>query len=109
MSDEQRSKFAELRVPEFKSTIPEHFLARLEDQERYIVQALSKMEQESDWVTHSLVEANLQRIDLDTRLAKVESWKDRLTSKWTVVAAVLVVTVPVLLKALIDHWLKHGP
>jgi hypothetical protein len=105
MSDEPKSKFATLRVPEFRQTIPEHFLVRLADQERYIVQALSKMEQESVWVTNALVEANAQRIDLDSRLNKVETWKDRLTSKWTVVAAIAVLIIPVLLKALIEHWL----
>lgn len=106
MSDEPKSKFAPLRVPEFKPTIPEHFLVRLADQERYIVLALSKMEQESAWVTKALVEANEQRMDLDVRLLRVEAWKNQLTSKWAVIAAVAVLTVPVIFKALLDHWLK---
>lgn len=107
MSDDPKSKFNALRVPDFKATIPEHFLAKLNEQERYLVQTLSKMEQENAWLIVGLVESNAHALDLDVRLQKVEQWKDRLTSKWTLVFGAAALTVPILFKALLDHFITH--
>jgi 23S rRNA pseudoU1915 N3-methylase RlmH len=110
MSDDPKSKINLLKVPDFKSTIPEHFVAKLSEQERYLVQTLSKMEQENAWLIVCIVEINANAIDTDVRVQKVEQWKERLTSKWTLVIGGLALTVPILLKALVDYLFRHrGP
>ena len=106
MSDDPKSRIAALNVPEFKSTIPDHFLAKLGDQERYIVSALSKTEQQNAWLILVLQGLHANAADHDVRLQKVEQWKDTLTSKWTLVLGGLALVVPVLLKALFDWALK---
>lgn len=108
MSDDPKSKFSVLRVPEFKSMIPEHFLAKLSEQERYLVQTLSKMEQENVWLVGMMSVTNDAVMDIDVRLQKVEQWKERLTSKWTLLLGAAALTFPVLLKAIFDHLLRHS-
>ncbi len=107
MSDELRARGDALRVPEFKSTIPEHFVSKLEDQERYIVQTLSKMEQENAWMTATLIEAHTYVVEHGSRLQKIEQWKERLSSKWALVLGGLALVMPVLLKAFFDYFLRQ--
>lgn len=109
MSEDPKSRYNAIRVPDFRATIPEHFLAKLNEQERYLVQTLSKMEQENAWLIVSLVETTAHTLDLDVRLQKIEQWKDRLTSKWTLLLGAAALTVPVLLKAFVDHALRKPP
>ncbi len=107
MADEAyKPRYRTLKVPDFKSSIPAHLLGKLGDQERYIVETLSKMEQQNQWIMLATMETNLAVIELDERTGKVESWKDRITSKWALVLGLVMLVVPVLLKALIDHYWK---
>lgn len=112
MSDDSiKSRYEALAVPEFKSVIPAHLLGKLTEQERYLVETLSKMEQQNTWLIIAAVKSNSAIIDLDTRQAKVELWKERISSKWALVIGALVIIAPVILKALLDHvWIvKKGP
>ena len=107
MADDQlKSRYRTLAVPEFKSTIPSHLLGKLEEQERYLVETLSKMEQQSHWLVVAAVEANVAITELDGRQSRVELWKERLTSKWALIIAIVALVAPVALKAVFDHYLK---
>ncbi len=107
MTDEVfRSRYRALHVPEFKSTIPPHLLGKLGDQERYIVETLSRMEQQNSWIVLATVESNAAVMELDERELKVETWRERITSKWAVFLAILVVLAPVILKSVLDHYWK---
>jgi hypothetical protein len=108
MADESyRTRYRTFKVPDFKSTIPSHLLGKLGDQERYIVETLSKMEQQNTWIMLTTVEINTAVIELDERQGKVEVWKERITSKWAMVLGVVVLLVPVVLKTLIErYWVK---
>ncbi len=79
MSDDPKSKINQLRVPDFKSTIPDHFVSKLNDQERYLVQTLSKMEQENAWLIVGMVETNAHAIDLDVRVLVDNDLDEELT------------------------------
>lgn len=104
MSDEQlKSRYRALVSHEFKSMIPPHLLGKLGEQERYIVESLSKLEQQNTWLMVAAVEANAAIMELDTRQTKVEIWKDRLTSKWAMVLGACVLLAPVLFKAAIEY------
>lgn len=112
MGDDQlKSKYDLLAVPEFKSSIPAHLLGKLTDQERYLVETLSKMEQQNAWLIVAAVKASLAVVDLDTRQARQETWKERLTSKWSLLAVLGALVLPMLVKALFDHYAfgKKGP
>ena len=52
---DQKSRYTPLEVPEFNSTIPPHLLGKLTEQERYLVETLSKMEQQNTWLINSVV------------------------------------------------------
>jgi len=105
MADEvQDSRYKELTVPDFKSTIPAHLLGRLTDSERYLVETLSKMEQQNTFLIGAVLEHRLAIRDGDIRLGKVEKWKANLSSKWAVIAVILAIIVPVALKEIFDHW-----
>jgi hypothetical protein len=112
MADDQiKSRYEPLTVPEFKSVIPAHLLGKLTEQERYLVETLSKMEQQNSWLILASVKANTAIIDLDTRQTRSEVWKDRLMSKWSLLAVAGALIVPMVVKALFDHYVlgKKGP
>lgn len=110
MEDEAyKSRYRTLHVPDFKSSIPAHLLGKLGEQERYIVETLSKMEQQNTWIMVATVECNRAVIELDERESKVETWRDRITSKWAMLLGILVVLTPVIVKAIVDHYLKKTP
>lgn len=105
--DTFKSRYRALHVPEFKSTIPSHLLGKLGEQERYIVETLSKMEQQNTWIVLSVVETNSSVIELDERQAKVETWKERITSKWALLLGIAVLVAPVILKTVFDLYVKR--
>lgn len=107
------SRYKKLEIPVFQSIIPSHLLGRLTDQERYLVETLSKMEQQNTWLIEAVSEGNRQIIDLDQRhdstvkrIVTVETWKNKFSAKWAVIAAIGIVVSTYAIKHLIDHWLK---
>jgi len=109
MADEIKSRYEALAVPEFKSAIPAHLLGKLSDQERYLVETLSKMEQQNSWLIGAAVKGSAAVVDLDTRQAKVEQWKDRLMSKWSLVVVAFGLAAPVALTKIVEYIWKKGP
>lgn len=101
--DPIKSRYETLAVPEFKSVIPPHLLGKLTDSDRYLVETLSRMEQQNTWLIVAAVKANTAVIDLDTRQTKVELWKERLTSKWALAIGAAIIAAPAVLKAAIDR------
>lgn len=104
-TDENVSRRKSLEVPEFKCTIPPHLLSKLSEADRYLVEIASKMEQQNAWMVGVLRQENEANVEIDARLGKIEKWKDRLMSRWTMAAALAVILVPVVLKAVVDRWL----
>lgn len=120
-------------MKEFKSTIPAHLLANLPEDERFMVETMSKLENQYAWLAEGVVKTNGVVLDLDERLARMESgqvqcaqrlgamegqtdkvnklwdWKQFFSGKWAVLAAIAIVVIPLLLKFLLDlvvRWLK---
>jgi hypothetical protein len=106
-SDSQKteSRYKFLVVPDFKSTIPPHVLSKLPESERYLVEMVSKMEQRDTWLTDAAKNSNEAEIALDIRVATIEKLIERLTNRWSVIMYLIVVSLPVVLKVLISHWL----
>jgi hypothetical protein len=105
MDEELDSQFKKLAAPHFKSTIPSHLLGRLTEQERYLVETLSVVEQQNRWLIDTLVDTNVAVRKSDVRIAKIETWKNNLTSKGAVIGVVGVVILTALVKELLDHWM----
>lgn len=104
-TDDKESRYKELEVPEFKCTIPPHLLSKLDDADRYLVEIASKMEQQNAWMVGVLRNENEATVEMDSRLGRIEKWKERLMSRWTMAVALGVICIPVVLKAVVDRWL----
>lgn len=118
---------------EFRSTIPPHLLANLPDDERFMVETMSKLENQYGWLADGMLRGNSATLDLDERVTALEKaqkdtavrltamegqedkvnklwdWKQFFSGKWAVLAAIAIVLVPLILKFLLDlvmKWLK---
>jgi len=103
------SRYKVLAVPEFKSAIPQHLLGKLSEQERYLVETLSKMEQKTSWLIVAAVESNRALIETEKRVTRLDRWKDVLTSRWSMIIAFVSLCAPVILKALFDKYFLKKP
>lgn len=107
---ETHSRYKAIVVPEFKSAIPPHLLAKLPEADRYLVEMVSKTEQANTWLMTALKDENEAKIELDVRLTKVEKWMTMLCNKWSLVALVLLIITPVVAKVVIErYWFKPVP
>lgn len=84
--------------PEFKATVPEHLLKQMSESERYMVEAISRQEQQFAWVTSSLHQVDGKVIITDTQLQevhrdvkKINEWRTFFSGRWAVVSALAVV------------------
>lgn len=130
----ERPKYEPIQTREFKSTIPAHLLGKLSDSERYVVETMSRLENQSDWLLEVAVENRKSIIDISERVASIESWtqkedkrldvvettttvhrekvdklwdwKTTMSGKWAMLWAVGLVVLSVLLKYLMDLWVK---
>ncbi len=66
---------------EFKSTIPAHLLGKLSDSERHMVETLSRLENQYEWMFQSLMHQNRMVVDLARRQHTAEEWKSSIDPK----------------------------
>lgn len=71
MSD--RPKYEQVQAREFKSSIPVHLLGKLSESERYMVETMSKLENQSDWLAAVAGQNRIILIEMEARLGSVES------------------------------------
>jgi hypothetical protein len=99
-------KYPKLQVPEFESTIPPHLLKDLSDAERFIVESLSKLEQRGNWLVKVVVDDRDAHIEADKRLIRLERFKAKVLSKWSLVLGVILWLAPILIKFFVESRLK---
>ena len=126
----EKHRYEPIERREFNSTIPPHLLADLPEDERFMVNTVSKLENQFAWLSEGMIKNNGATLDLDDRVSAVESgqtavaqhmvsfdatkdkveklwdWKQFFSGKWAVLAALSLILVPVLLKFIIDWVLK---
>lgn len=109
MSEEEKitTKYQVLEKPDFKSAIPSHLTTKLSDQEKYLVETLSRMEQQTSWLVTNMLTMNKAVVEVDSEVQKLFVFKRMLLSKWSVVFWIITVTVPVLLKTGFDWVAKN--
>jgi hypothetical protein len=97
------SRYPKLEVPKFESKIPAHLLNRLSDQEKWLVETLSKIDQKADWFMAVIVRTNEIEQEIDVRLAKVE----RFTGKWAFIGGGCAVFLTALLGTFAKSIFNH--
>lgn len=103
---ERIPRYQELKRPEFKSSIPDHLVTKLSDEQKYIIMALSKMESEREWLINSVLELNRSLIETDLRTQELQDWQSMVSSKWAVVGGFLLLCLPILLEKVLTHLIK---
>lgn len=110
MADKQQreriSRFQQLEKPEFKSAIPPHLVNKLSEQEKYVIETVSRMEAQNEWLIQSAMHQNRALIENDLEIQEIKDWKSMITSKGAVIIALILMFLPMLLKALVDRLLK---
>lgn len=107
MADQQRiPRYQELKKPEFKSAIPPHLVDKLSPQEKYLVETLSRMEAQNEWLITVVLGENRSTVETDLRVQELQDWKSMVSSKWAVIAAFLLICLPVAVKEVLNRLLK---
>lgn|SRR5512143_415796 len=129
----EKHRYEPMASREFRSTIPAHLLANLPEDERFMVETMSKLENQFNWLSEWAVKNNGSTLDLDLRVLELESvcrdqkkrlaaadtledkvnklwdWKQYFSGKWAVLAGIVLVVYPMLVKFLFDllmKWIK---
>ena len=98
-------KYAVLEKPVFSSAIPAHLTANLSDKERYLVETLSRMEQQNAWLIERALDVNKAVVDIDYTQQEFEEWRRLFRSRYAVVLWVVTIATPVLIKYALDLML----
>jgi len=132
MSDSVREKhnYEPVVMREFKSTIPPHLLANLPEDERFMVETMSKLENQYGWLAEVAVRNNQATLDLDGRTVLLEAeqakmttqlvamadqkdkvdklwdWKQYFSGKWAIIAAIGLLIFMWLFELLKDYATK---
>lgn len=110
MSDETKSRYPKLELPEFESKIPPHLVNKMSDQEKWLVETISKLDQKTDWLLQKMVETSGHVLEIDVRTSKIENWKTIFSGKWALIGAICFMVVTAVTsaaaRAFIDHWAK---
>jgi hypothetical protein len=101
--DGMESRYPRLNVPRFDSKIPSHLLNRLSDQEKWLVETLSKLGQKADWLMDTIMRTNAIHREIDVRLVSVE----RFTGKWAVIGGACVMVITAFLGAFAKTAFSH--
>ena len=99
-------RYPALVKPEFKSTIPPHLVDKLSPHERYLVESTSRMEAQNGWIIDAIIAGNRTNLETDLRVQDLQDWKTMVCSKWSIAAAFLMLSFPVLVKAILDKVWK---
>ncbi len=104
--NERIPRYQELEKPEFRSTIPLHLVNKLSDQEKWIIESLSRMESVHEWLVKAALDSNRADIETDLRMQEVEDWKSMISSKWAVIAGFILLCLPILVEKIVVHLLS---
>lgn len=100
----------ELTVPHFESDIPPWLLDKLDDQQRYVIGTISKIEKQNEWIITHLVDTRRIAVAADQSAKKLERrWTFFSGQKavWVAISTLIgVATLEALAKA-VWEWLKN--
>lgn len=129
----EKRHYEEIVPREFRSTIPPHLISHLPDDERFIVETVSRLENQFQWMQENVVRNSKATLDLDERVTALESgvvatttrlvvmegqadrvnklwdWKQFFSGKWAILAGAGLLIAGALVKFLLDviwKWAK---
>ena len=105
---ERIPRYPVVQKPEFKSSIPPHLVDKLSPQEKYLVETLSRMESQNEWLIAVVVDNNRAIVETDIRVQEVQDWKSIISSKWAIIVGICLLLLPVLIERLLGGHVK-GP
>jgi hypothetical protein len=112
------NNFDSIASKHFKSTIPPHLLTNLSEDERFIVEALSRLENGTNWITETVlgVQKSVTRLDykistltklmdemrstlhdyknVEYKTNQLWTWKQVVSGKWAILWGILVLVIP---------------
>lgn len=91
-NNQPRSRYVPLEIPKFKCTIDKTVLNQLPDDQRYLVETLSEMEEREKWLVTNLKENNRINLETDERLSALEARVTGYVIKTTVGVLVVLLT-----------------
>lgn len=113
MSEETKSRYPKLELPTFESKIPPHLVNKMTDQEKWLVETISKLDQKTDWLLQKMVETSGQVLEIDVRTTRIENWKTVFSGKWALIGAVCFMVVTAITsagaRALFEHFASKHP
>ena len=81
LSDAESSSYPELEKPLFHDNIPAHLLVNIDEESRYVIQQLSLISQQNEWLIRAAIDTNEQVRHTNGRVKGLESWKSKLQDK----------------------------
>jgi len=113
MADEFKSRYPKLVLPVFESKIPPHLVNKMSEQEKWLVEAISKLDQKTDWLLQKTVDTSGHILEIDMRTSKIEDWKTVFSGKWGLIGAICFMVATALTsagaRAFIDHFAGKHP
>lgn len=113
MAEETKSRYPKLELPVFESKIPPHLVNKMSDQEKWLVETISKLDQKTDWLLQKMVETSGHVVEIDIRTAKIEDWKTIFSGKWALIGAICFMLLTAVTsagaRALFDHFAMRIP
>lgn len=104
---ERIPRYQALKLPEFKSTVPDHLIDKLSPQEKWVIEAISRMEQRDEWIIAAILDCNRSNIESDLRIQELQDWQALISSKWAVLLGCLALIAPVLLEKILGWAFGH--
>jgi hypothetical protein len=106
--------------PKFKPQVPQPLLENASQHERWVYERLDVAHQQNEWIIEQLNKGQRRFDDADdarelmrkeivqmsSRLSKLEKFKDLISAKWAVVAAILSPIALVIVGTLVTHWIE---
>lgn len=96
---EKESEFPELRIPDYKPSIPEALFKNISPEMRELLEMTSVQTQYVRWLCEKVKDTNLQVRKTNGRLKRVEVWKDKL-SNWVAVSIAITVSLSAIVSLL---------
>jgi hypothetical protein len=84
----------QLTPPQFVPRIPDDLLENLPKRDQYVLKTLSVVAQQQEWQMEVLLDNNRSMVSMERRQLRFERWKNMLSSRWGLVAAVVAVSGP---------------
>jgi len=83
------SSYPPLERPQFHSNIPPHLLQGVDDQTKYVIESLSLIDQQNQWLIKAAIDTNEQVRHTNGRVKNLEKVRDKITSFWVVLMGII--------------------